>query len=166
MDTLLQVLRFINLFAAALVAGGQVCVLLVIIPTKRRFAVRDSVLVHNAMLGHQIDYYMKPSGITSAVTAVIILLLGGLIAGVLPRSAVSFYFVGLVGTGGVVILSRFFNVPTNRMMAEWSLDAIPDDYPDVRRRWDLVHTVRAGCGVLAFTGYALATLACVGGPAA
>ncbi len=159
MDSFIQGLRFINLFAAALVAGGQICVLLVIIPTKRRFAPRDSVLVHNAMLGHQIDYYMKPSGITSGVTAIAILLLAGLIGRSLPASSVMFYFMGLAGTAGVVICSRYFNVPTNLMMAQWSLDAIPANYPDIRRRWDLVHTIRASCGALGFTGYLLATLA-------
>jgi hypothetical protein len=162
-ESLVQILRFINLFAAALVAGGQVCVLLVIMPTKRRFATRDSVLVHNAMLGHQIDYYMKPSGITSGLSAIAILLLGGLIGRLLPASAIYFYLLGLLGTGGVVILSRFFNVPTNAMMSQWSLDAIPDNYPDVRRRWDLVHTIRACCGVLGFVGYTLAALACING---
>src|SRR6185503_3934213 len=109
---------------------------------------------------------MKPSGITSAVSAILILLLGGLIGRLLPTSAIYFYLLGLLGTGGVVILSRYFNVPTNAMMAEWSLDAIPDNYPDVRRRWDLVHTVRASCGVLGFTGYALAALECIHGGSA
>jgi hypothetical protein len=162
-ETLVQILRFTNLFAASLVAGGQVCVLLVIMPTKRRFAARDSVLVHNAMLGHQIDYYMKPSGITSALSAIAILFLGGLIGRILPSQSVLFYFVGLAGTAGVVLLSRYFNVPTNRLMAEWSLDAIPENYPAVRRRWDTVHTIRASCGALALTGYILATLAAIRG---
>jgi hypothetical protein len=152
------VLRFINLFAAAIVAGGQTVVLLVIVPTKRSFEPRVSVLVHNAMLGHQIDYFMKPSGIVSGVTAITLLVLG--IFGPNQVSPVSLVFtvLGLLGTGGVVITSRFFNVRTNAMMATWSLDAIPENYPEVRKRWDLVHTIRASCGVLAFSCYTIATL--------
>lgn len=157
---LVGVIQFVNLFAAALVAGGQVCVLLVIVPTKRQFPTRMSVEVHNAMLGHQIDYYMKPSGITSLLTAIAVVLLGlpavGWIS--LPDISLLFYCLGMLGTVGVIICSRFFNVKTNAMMAKWELDRIPDNYPEVRRKWDLVHTIRASCGVTAFTGYALATL--------
>lgn len=160
------VIQFVNLFAAALVAGGQVCVLLVIVPTKRQFPTRMSVEVHNAMLGHQIDYYMKPSGITSLLTAIAIVLLGlpavGWIS--LPAISIVFYCLGMLGTLGVVICSRYFNVKTNAMMAKWELDSIPGNYPEVRRKWDLVHTIRASCGVTAFTGYVLATLAFAWGP--
>ena len=72
---LVLLLRFINLCAAAVVAGGQLVVLLVIVPTKKRFATRTSVEVHNAMLGHQIDSFMKPCGITSISAALVILVL-------------------------------------------------------------------------------------------
>ena len=37
--------------------------------------------------------------------------------------------VGMAGTLGVVITSRYFNVPVTRMMLGWSLDAIPDEHP-------------------------------------
>ena len=158
MTALTEVLRFINLLAAAVVAGGQICVLLVIIPTKRRFETCVSVMVHNAMLGHQIDYYMKPCGITSGLTAVLILALVGLRYYDLPGVSWVFYGIGMAGTMGVIVCSRFFNVVTNRMMAQWDLENIPDNYPEIRRKWDLVHTIRASCGTLAFTGYTIATL--------
>jgi hypothetical protein len=153
-----RVLCFVNVFAAAIVAGGQVVVLLVIIPTKRRFATRVSVEVHNAMLGHQIDRFMKPAGIVSMATAVAILVLHLLNVLTLSRASVAAYLVGIVGTTGVIIMSRFFNVPTNRMMEQWSLDAIPENYPMIRDRWDLVHTIRDSFGVLALTGYLAAAL--------
>lgn len=149
-DTLLQ---FVNLFAAALVAGGQTAVLLVIIPVKRAWPTELSVKLHVAMLGHQIDRYMKPSGIVSILAAAAILVLGGL-----PPVSSAFTIVGMVGTVGVIITSRYFNVKTNAMMDTWSLDAIPAEYPRIRDRWDLVHTIRASCGVLAFSCYAIAVI--------
>lgn len=155
MDTLIPALHFINLFAAALVAGGQVYVYQVIIPVKRAFDARTSVAMHNAMLGHQTDRYMKPSGIVSALTAVAILLLG---RGELPALTVVSMLIGFLGTLGVVITSRFHNVRTNAMMEKWSLDAIPADYPEVRARWDRVHAIRAACGVIAFVGYVIGAL--------
>lgn len=155
METLIPALHFVNLCAAALVAGGQVYVLQVIVPTKRVFAPRTSVEVHNAMLGHQTDRYMKPSGIVSALTAIAILLLG---RGELPVLTTLSMLIGFLGTLGVVVTSRFHNVRTNAMMEKWSLDAIPENYPEVRAGWDRVHTLRATSGVIAFVGYLLGAL--------
>ena len=145
----LDVLTFVNVFAAALVAGGQTAVLMVIVPVKRRWPVRASVELHLAMLGHQIDRYMKPSGIVSGLTALAILAL-------LPArtpAVVATMVLGMLGTLGVIITSRFFNVRANRSMESWSLDALPPDYDAFRDRWDRVHTIRTGCGALGLAGY-------------
>ncbi|HXG13237.1 MAG TPA: DUF1772 domain-containing protein [Gemmataceae bacterium] len=165
MELLVQLLRFVNVFAAAVVGGGQLCVLLVIVPTKRQFSTRTSVEVHNAMLGHQIDYYMKPSGITSGLTAIALILLGAFQAYPLPAVSLVFYGLGLLGTAGVVITSRYFNVPMNRMMLTWDLDKIPENYPELRKRWDTVHTIRASCGLWGFACYLIAVLAAIPAPA-
>lgn len=154
MDLIDGLLQFINLFSAALVAGGQVAVLLVIIPVKRAWPTELSVKLHVAMLGHQIDRYMKPSGIISIVAAALLLVLRHMV----PPVSIAFTLVGMVGTLGVIITSRYFNVKTNAMMDTWSLDDIPADYPSIRDRWDRVHTIRASCGVLAFSAYAIAII--------
>jgi hypothetical protein len=146
---LLHALTFVNVFSAALVAGGQICVLLVIVPIKRRWPVRPSVELHLAMLGHQIDRYMKPSGILSGLTALAILAL----LPVRPPAVVGAMALGLLGTLGVVITSRFFNVRANRSMESWNLDALPADYDAFRDRWDRVHAIRTGCGALGLAGY-------------
>lgn len=150
-DTLLQ---FANLFSAALVAGGQVAVLLVIVPVKRVWPGELSVKLHVAMLGHQIDRYLKPSGIVALLSAAGILIF---VRG-WPAVSIALTVVGIMGSLGVVITSRYFNVKTNAMMETWSLDAIPAEYPSIRHRWDLVHTIRTSCGVLAFSCHALAVI--------
>src|SRR5438445_13753792 len=71
MTFLVKALHFINIFSAAVVAGGQIYVLLVVIPTKRRFPPELSLQMHNAMLGHLTDRFKKPSGKISAITAII-----------------------------------------------------------------------------------------------
>jgi Domain of unknown function (DUF1772) len=118
---------------------------------------------------------MKPSGIVSGLTALAIVALT-----VLPESGMlaiwdsssrqastghssltlstAFMCLGMLGTLGVALLSRYFNVPTNAMMLTWSLDNIPDNYPDIRDRWDRVHTFRVTCGVTALVGYLLGAL--------
>ena len=145
MFILLLLLHFVNIVAAAVLAGGQLCVLLVIVPTKRKFATPTSVEVHNAMLGHQIDGYMKPTGIIGALAATSILVLS---FENLSHAAIAFIGVELMAFLGVLITSRFFNVKTNAMMADWSLDAIPGDYAKIRARWDRVHAIRTCCGCL------------------
>jgi hypothetical protein len=139
-----------------LVAGGQVFAMMVIIPTKRAFSDRVSVEVHNAMLGHQTDIYLKPAAIVSLVAAVVLVAVE---YSKLPVSAIVFSGIGMLGTVGVALLSRYFNVPTNAFMLTWSLDDIPKNYPEIRRKWDVVHRFRALCGVVSFTGYFLAVLA-------
>ena len=159
----LIILRFVNLFAAAVVAGGQIYVFRVVMPVKKNFDDRSSIQMHNAMLGHQTDHYMKPAGIISFLTAlalVALALVAMAVAGVTPLPTISIVLlcIGMLGTTGVALLSRYRNVPTNAMMLTWSLDDIPQNYHEVRARWDLVHTFRVICGVTAFTFYLLATL--------
>jgi len=149
-------LRFVNVLSAAIVAGGQVTVLLVIIPVLGSFDTRLSVQVHRAMLGHQIDRFMKPLGITSLLSAVAIMGFGLLEAIQIPAASLALTGIGMAGTIGVIVTSRYFNVRTNRAMEEWSLNDIPQDYGRIRKRWDSVHAVRASSGLLAATAYLLA----------
>ena len=146
---LLDALTFVNVSGAALVAGGQIAVHMVIVPVKRALPARGSVELHLALLGHQIDRYMKPSGIVSALTAMAVLAL----LPARPPAVVIPLVLGLLGTAGVVVTSRFFNVRANRAMMGWPLDALPEDYPAFRDRWDRVHAIRTCAGALGFAGY-------------
>jgi hypothetical protein len=154
MTFLLPALHFVNVFAAAIVGGGQFVVLMVIVPVKRALPPRVAVQIHLAMLGHQIDRFMKPCALTSAIFALAILIL-------LPEHTLSNVVplvIGLLGTSGVVITSRYFNVRTNLEMEGWSLDALPADYEKRRNQWDRVHAIRTTCGLTAFAAYLLSAL--------
>jgi hypothetical protein len=152
---LTQALNFINILSTAVIAGGQFFALLVIVPTKRRFPIPVSVQVHNAMLGHQTDFFMKPAGLISILLAVLLFVTN---YERLPIVAVVFLVLELVGVAGVIVTSRYFNVRTNAMMLTWSLDAIPANYPEVRATWDKVHTIRTCFGILCLVGAAGAAL--------
>jgi uncharacterized membrane protein len=147
---LLFALGLINILATALVAGGQFYVLNVIVPVKRTTSARQSVQLHLAILGYQTDRYMKPAGIVSAVSA---LALMALFRGHRPGSIV-LLAMGLLGMLGVVITSRYFNVPANREMLDWSLNALPEDFDQRRNRWDRVHMIRTTCGLVALAAFA------------
>ena len=59
-----------------MVAGGQLTVLWVIVPIKRALKQSLSVRIHRAMLGHQIDRFMRPCGVISVLSGMLILALG------------------------------------------------------------------------------------------
>jgi Domain of unknown function (DUF1772) len=154
MRFLLPALHFVNVFAAAIVGGGQFVILMVIVPVKRVLPPRLAVQIHLAMLGHQIDRFMKPCALTSAIFAIALLFLSPQ----LKPSTVAPLVIGLLGTAGVVITSRYFNVRTNREMEGWSLDALPADYEKRRNQWDRVHAIRTSCGLTAFAAYLVSAL--------
>ena len=51
----------------------------------------------------------------------------------------------------VFVTSLAINVPINGDQADWSVQAPPADWADIRDRWQLAHVVRTVCAVLAFT---------------
>src|SRR5438105_8211388 len=158
MSLLRLCIRFLNLLSGAIVGGGQLTVLWVIVPVKRELDVSLSVRIHRAMLGDQIDRFMQPFGILSILSGLLLLLLAA--SRLLPISRTSFAIesVGVLGTVGVILTSRYGNVPTNRFIGTWSLADIPKDYPQIRTRWDRIHGVRTLCGVVALSCYVLSTL--------
>jgi uncharacterized membrane protein len=154
MAPLIQILRFINISAAAVGAGGLLMVLMVIVPAKRAMDARQSVLIHLAMLCGQPDRFMKPAGITAGLSGVVLLIL---LRNHTPAE-IALLAVGLVGSLGVVSFSHFFNVKTNALIQSWSPETVPPNYPEVRNTWDRIHTVRTAAGLLAFVGYLTSAL--------
>jgi len=155
---LTQAIHFVNILATAAIAGGQFFALMVIVPTKRRFPIPVSVQVHQAMLGHQTDFYMKPAGIISLAMVALLVLAD---RHGLSTAAMVFLALEVVGVAGVIVTSRYFNVKTNAVVEGWSLDAIPANYPEIRAGWDKVHTIRTSFGILCLVGAALACLALI-----
>ena len=158
MPPLEVLMRFINVFSAAMVAGGQLTVLWVIIPVKRELDLSLSVRIHQAMLGHQIDRFMRPFGILSILSALFILALGLFRLLQISGLSLGVESLGILGTIGVILTSRYGNVRTNRVIEGWSLAGIPKEYPQMRNRWDAIHAVRTLCGVVALSSYLFAGL--------
>lgn len=154
MKAFTRLLHFVNLLAGAIVAGGQVFVLAVIVPVKRGLSDGESVRVHRAMLDALPDRYLLPSHIISTIAAALTLL----VQRRRRRLATLFTLLGLLSGMGVVITSEKFNKPTNRLLRGWAGDAPLAGYPALRDRWDAVHAARTACGVLALVWYIAASL--------
>lgn len=154
MTTLLEVLRFINVFSAAIAAGTLVMVLVVLIPMVRKFSPRMGLELHQAM-DPRVDRYVPASVAVSGIAALLILVLQRNA----PTVSTVFTIAGLLGTMGVGVVALGFNVRINRRIREWSVESIPPEYREVRERWNAGHAVRTASGVLALAAYIIAALA-------
>jgi uncharacterized membrane protein len=154
MTTWLDVLRFLNVLGAAIMAGGQLFVFMVIIPVKRRWPVNLSVQCHQAMLHTLPDRYLLPAGQASGLCAIALLFLQH----DLSKLPVLLRILGIMGLVGVAITSEAFNKPTNRVILTWSSDQVPADYPRMRDRWDRVHMIRTAFGMLALVSFLAASV--------
>jgi uncharacterized membrane protein len=150
---LVDVLYFFAVFAAAVGAGGQVLVLLGILPARRQFPADTQAAIHRTT-SIAIDRYMPQAVVVSLAMGVVILVLRHDFSS--PATILT--LVGILTTLGNMIISLRFNFPINRAVYSWAPDAIPPEYPKMQARWDRVHTIRTTCQVIALVSYLAASL--------
>ncbi len=148
MNDLAVSLQDLAVLAAALLAGGQIFVLFVVLRTARNISTLDSFHLHQSMLSTDYpDSYIQPAGILMFV-------LGAVLLGIEHRTTANVVLtvVPMVCILTIIVLTRTINRPINRQLGTWT-DADIDRYPQVRRRWDRGHAVRALCGTTALISY-------------
>ena len=148
MNDLVVSLQDLAVLAAALLAGGQIFVLFVVLRTARNISTLDSLHLHQSMLSTDYpDAYIQPAGI-------LMVLLGAILLGIERRTTANVVLtvIPMVCIGTIIVLTRLINRPINRQLGTWT-DADVDRYPPVRRRWDRGHAVRALCGTTALISY-------------
>lgn len=148
-----QVFRAVNLFGAALLAGGMTWVLLVTLPALRRMSQVESVRTHQTQFDDLPDRYLPAAGVSAAATACALLFRRDL-----HRRSALCYLLGTLALAPVGLITLFQNVPTNRMIRHWSVDAVPAEYPAIRRSWDRRHRVRTLCALAALVCFILANV--------
>jgi len=149
----LAVLRFINLMTAALIAGGQVLVLMVVLPVMRRWPPSMAVQTHQMMLFGTPDRYIVPSAIICPLSAVLMLILR-------HKADLSSLFdaIGVVAAAGLTVASVGFAEPLSRRVLELSGDSVPATYDHIQQRWDNVHAMRTGLALLMMAAFIVATI--------
>ena len=150
MSDLVVSLQDLGVVAAALVAGGQIFVLFVVIRTARNMNLLDSFHLHQKMLSTDYpDVYIQPSGI-------LVVVLGAVLLGIERRTTANVVLtvVPMAAIACIIVLTRLINRPINRALGTWS-DEDVDRYPAMRRRWDRSHAARATCGTVAFVSYVI-----------
>jgi hypothetical protein len=149
----LAVLRFINLMSAALIAGGQVLVLMVVLPVMRRWPPSMAVQTHQMMLFGTPDRYIVPSAIICPLSAVLMLILR-------HKADLSSLFdaIGVVAAAGLTVASVGFAEPLSRRVLELSGDSVPATYDHIQQQWDNVHAMRTGLALLMMAAFIVATI--------
>ncbi len=152
---LLDVLRFINIFGWAIVAGGIGMVFMVVIPGMRRMKAAESLQVHRAMLSDLLDRYLPLANTIACIAAILILILYRNLTTVTIIS----YITGLVASLLVTVPGILFKIPTNRKFARLDAGMVPEDYPELRQRWDTIHILQTLSAAIALACFIIAALA-------
>jgi uncharacterized membrane protein len=148
---MLDVLRFISIFAAGISAGTLVTVLAGFIPVMTALP-PDRALGFKRLMDPLIDRYNPPAVIVAMISAVAMLFYS------MPDDAKLCVAIGLAGSVGIGAVSLGVNMRINRMMSGWSSDAPPPEYRDAQQRWNRFHALRTLSSLVAFSAYILALL--------
>jgi len=148
-------LRAVNVLGSGLAAGGQLTVLLAIVPVARMWPAERSIDLHRETLTHRPDRFLRPVSAASVACGI----LSQVVERRRSRTSVAWQLAGFGGMLGVLVLSERFEFPTNRMLLDLpSPEAVPDDYPRIRKTWDRIHALRAASGLTAAVCYTLSAL--------
>ena len=154
MQSLVPVLRALNIVSAGLVAGAQVFVMLALIPAMKGWPITASARLHRDAMITAPETYLRPSAATSMVTA-------GLLMVVLRNHKTlpgALTVVGLAAQLVNTFISARWEWPINNTILTWSSESEtpPENYEEMRKTWDEMHFWRLVGSVSAFVCFALA----------
>jgi uncharacterized membrane protein len=154
MDEFVDAVWFVNLLCAGITAGGQVAFSLGVLPVVRRLDTSQSLRLHQWFLDHKGEWHLPITHNLTVITAIVIL-----VAEHDDAAPTAFAAVGLALSLVGYVVSLAGNIPLNNRLRRENADSPPDDYPALRRRWDLLQLTRTVTGLLAFGCFIVAALA-------
>jgi hypothetical protein len=148
-------LRAVNVLGSGMAAGGQVTILLSIVPVAKMWPAERSIDLHRETLTSRPDRFLRPVSIASVVCGV----LSQVAEERRSRNSIAWLAGGIGAMVCVNLLSERFEFPVNRMLNELpGPSEVPDNYDQIRKKWDQVHAVRAACGTAAAACFTLSAL--------
>jgi Domain of unknown function (DUF1772) len=154
LDTVVEVLRFINVFAAGIVAGGQMLVLLTTARIIRGLAPSLSIQMHQAILDDHADRHMPPAALIAVISGAVILILHHQ----LTHTSGAFTTAGVVCALGVALVSLSLVQRSNQQIRRWSEGSAVDAALVARRAWDRAQVLRTTLGVAALACFIIGAL--------
>ena len=137
-----QIIRFLNLLMAGLVAGTVFGIWIGYNP--KNLSVNTYVEYQQGAI-KALNTLMPILGLISVILTVI--------AAILQKQD-QFVFVILIIASGFLIISglitKFGNQPINSIVMTWSKDSIPTNWSDLRDKWWLLHKLRTLTAFISF----------------
>lgn len=145
-------LRFINVFAGGIAAGGLLIVLVAYARALRQLPPTDIARLHG-LFHPPTHVWMMRTTIAGAATAVAI-------AAIDPgwNASTVLVLAGIPGAATQAVLSRIWVVPMSDAIIAWPETGAPDDHLAYLRQWTFLHGGRVAGAVEAFCCYLLAAL--------
>ena len=138
--------------AAGITAGGQLFVLVAIVPLRRSWPDSIAVPVHQDLLAITADKWLRPMLGAALTLGVAALAVHHDVDGVSGIAMI----VALAGCIGVMIMSFRFNFPLNKEVAQLPREDSGGRYAPLGSRWDTAHGLRTLSGTVAFVSFVLA----------
>ena len=154
MDVTLDVLRVINLVAAAFVAGGQMFCRIAVLPAMPGWQPAMSARVHADALTDRPHRFLRVCGATALLTGAVLTALLAFDRQWFPLVPTA---VAFVATG----VSSFISTkewPINEEIKSWGQEPQLECYAELRRIWDLRHHRRTWFSLAGFVGFAIAAV--------
>jgi hypothetical protein len=156
MNSAVEILQFVVVVSAAIVAGGQLFCLLAVLPAMRYdgWDLGFSVKVHQDALTVRPHRYLRVAGAFPIFGAIAIL--------AIERSldlAMVLTMLGLaLSLVNAVVSSREW--PINDEINSWRSNPGPaaERYPVLRRKWDVQHLIRTTASLLAMALFSVAAI--------
>jgi hypothetical protein len=149
---------FINLFATTLLVGGTAMVCWNIVPEKHKMPTTMALRTHHAMFDLKKDSYMKPSGILSGLSAIVLLILLGVDGQLTVAQGVA-YGIGLAGIVVIVVTANRFLIPFHTRVLTWSAESPPAEYAESMQTFQKVTNIRLATCLVILLAFVMADVA-------
>lgn len=149
----MAVLRIVNVVLAAVLVGGMIMEVALILPTLRRLPAPATVKALQVM-GPIAWRYLPFCGVGATLAAIGTIVLE-------PRfddPVVQLTTAGVVSSMSGMLVNLTLYLPLERRMRGWSAEAPPAELPDALRRSTQIHTVRTTLFTVGFVLYAVAAV--------
>lgn len=155
MGALIDVIGFVVLIATAIVAGGQLFVLVAILPAMPSWSPDFSAIVHRDAMTDRPHRFLRIFAAISLVTGVVLIVL--MVVDDDSWLAITLAAIGFAATlVSSAISSREW--PINEEIKSWGDAPKADRYAELRHLWDTRHVRRTWLSTIGLAAYIVAIL--------
>lgn len=143
------VIDIVGLFLAGLLAGEEFIVRYGVQPALAALEDRAHIASRIALVKH-LKVVVPALMVPTVAVAIVVLVVGGTGPGFVFRC------LGMAALVAFLLFSFLGTVPINIGVNDWNVDAPPDDWKAVVKRWQLIDVYRSSAAIVAFAFFLVA----------